>query len=90
MEISPISVARIAPMIRSKQTDLGLTDVFEIDRSSRNGDETYSPGGDKAASGFEDDEKTADDRAESESEPDDKPDANEISDGGTGEISIFA
>jgi hypothetical protein len=77
-------------MIRSKQTDLGLTDVFEVERSSRNDDETYSPGGDKAASGSEDDEKMAGEQAESESEPEEKPDAEESLDGVKREISIFA
>jgi hypothetical protein len=61
MEIGPIPGVRIAPMIRSKVTDLGLTDVYEIERSSRTGDETYSPSGSKAATGFEDDEDKFDD-----------------------------
>jgi hypothetical protein len=67
MEISPISAVRIAPMIRSKETDLGLTDVYEVERSSRTGDETYSPSGANASSGFEDEEDTLDDLEE---EPD--------------------
>ncbi|MGD0830070.1 MAG: hypothetical protein ABR907_03945 [Terracidiphilus sp.] len=58
MEISPISGVRIAPMIRSKDTDLGLTDVYEVERSSRTGDETYSPSLARAATGFEDDEES--------------------------------
>jgi hypothetical protein len=58
MEISPISGVRIAPMIRSKETDLGLTDVYEIERSSRTDDETYSPSLTRAASGIEDDEES--------------------------------
>lgn len=58
MEISPISGVRIAPMIRSKETDLGLTDVYEIERSTRIGDETYSPSLARAATGFEDDEES--------------------------------
>jgi hypothetical protein len=58
MEISPISGVRIAPMIRSKETDLGLTDVYEIERSSRTGDETYSPSMARAATGFEEDEES--------------------------------
>ncbi|MGD0547935.1 MAG: hypothetical protein ABR991_08945 [Terracidiphilus sp.] len=66
MEISPVANVRIAPMIRSKVTDLGLTDVYEIERSSRTGDETYSPSGSKAASGFEDDEEKFSDQEDSE------------------------
>ena len=90
MEISPISVVRITPMIRSKETDLGLTDVFEIERSSRSGDETYSPSGGKAASGSEDDENTAGNEQEADSEAEAKPKAEESQDGATGKISIFA
>jgi hypothetical protein len=43
-------------MARSKVTDLGLTDVYETEQSSRTGDETYSPSGSKAATGFEDED----------------------------------
>ncbi len=64
MEISPISVVRIAPTFRSRETDLGLTDIFEIENSTRTGDETYSPGGNKAGSGFDDDEDKADEQEE--------------------------
>jgi len=56
MEISPISAVRLAPAFRSRETDLGLTDVFEVESSSRIGDETYSPGGEGAASGYDGDE----------------------------------
>ena len=56
MEISPVANVRIAPVVRPREADLGLTDVYEVERSSRSGDETYSPSGTKAASGFEDDE----------------------------------
>jgi hypothetical protein len=58
MEISPISSVRIAPMIRPRLADLGLTDVYEIENSTRTGDETYSPTGANAATGFEDDDDT--------------------------------
>ncbi|MFY9854972.1 MAG: hypothetical protein WAK26_13940 [Terracidiphilus sp.] len=47
-------------MVRPREAYLGLTDVFEVERSSSTGDETYSPGEAKAASGFEDDEDTFD------------------------------
>lgn len=90
MEISPISVVRIAPMIRSKDTDLGLTDVFEIERSSRSGDETYSPSGNQAASGFEDDEDQASELEESDSEVEAKPKAGKALSVDGREISFFA
>jgi hypothetical protein len=61
MEISPIPGIRIAPTVRFKETDLGLTDVYEIERSTRTGDETYTPSGSKAATGCEDDEDKYDD-----------------------------
>jgi len=56
MEIGPVASIRIAPMIRPREADLGLTDVYEVERSTRTGDEIYIPSGTKAASGFEDDE----------------------------------
>jgi hypothetical protein len=61
MEIGPVNAVRIAPMVRSRESDLGLTDVYEIERPSRIGDETYTPSGSKAASGFEDDDDNFDD-----------------------------
>ncbi|MGA3372901.1 MAG: hypothetical protein ABSC48_14185 [Terracidiphilus sp.] len=57
MEISPVASVRIAPMIRSKETDLGLMDVYQIERPSRDGDETYTPSGARAESGLEEDEE---------------------------------
>ncbi len=54
MEIAPVASVRLTPMMRSKVTDLGLTDVYEVERSTRSRDETYTPHTSKAASGFED------------------------------------
>ena len=90
MEISPISAVRIAPVIRSKQSDLGLTGVFEIERSSRADDETYSPGGNKAAGGSEEEESMTGDQEESDSEDEGKPETEKAADEETGEISFFA
>ena len=56
MEISPVAAVRIVPTVRPKEADLGLPGIFEIEYSSRTGDETYSPSAAKAASGYEDDE----------------------------------
>jgi hypothetical protein len=62
MEISPVANVRITPMVRSKATDLGLTDVYDVDRSSRIGDETYSPEGAKPVAGdYEGDSEDIDD-----------------------------
>jgi hypothetical protein len=70
MEIGPVASIRIAPMIRPREADLGLTDVYEVERSTRTGDEIYIPSGTKAASGFEDDE---DKYEELEDEDDSEP-----------------
>jgi len=90
MEISPIAGISIIPTFKSRETDLGLTDVFEVEGSSRIGDERYSPGGNKAAGGFEDDEEKADDQAESDSENEETPEAEKTVDGEQREISFFA
>jgi hypothetical protein len=68
MEIIPVAGVRIAPMIRSKETDLGLTDVYEVERSSRIGDETYTPSGARAETGIDDEEKNDDLEGEAEAE----------------------
>jgi hypothetical protein len=62
MEISPVDSVRLVPMVSSRITDLGLMDVYDIERSSRIGDETYSPSGqkEKAAAGAENDEDSQD------------------------------
>ncbi|MGA3346390.1 MAG: hypothetical protein ABSC76_16130 [Terracidiphilus sp.] len=90
MEISPISGVGFGPTFRSKENQLGLTDVFEIEGSSRTGDETYSPGGNRAASGYEEDEDKAEEVEESDSEAEVKAKALKSSDGETREISFFA
>jgi hypothetical protein len=56
MEIGPIPGVRMTPMVRSKDTDLGMTDIYEVERSTRTGDETYTPSHARAATGYEDDE----------------------------------
>ncbi len=84
MEIGPVSTIRIAPMVRPREADLGLTDVYEVERSTRTGDETYIPSGTKAASGFEDDE---DKYEELEDDLDAEPKARPA---GSGKISRFA
>jgi hypothetical protein len=83
MEISPVDSVRMIPMVKSRITDLGLMDVYDIERSSRVGDETYSPSGQKAATGVEseDDEQDAEDtyddsEEDTEAEPKAPPAAN--------------
>lgn len=88
MEISPISAIRLAPMMRSKQTDRGLPEVFEIESSARSGDETYSSDGNGTPSGFED-EQDAETGEELDSETAVEQRAEKAPDDG-GEISFFA
>jgi hypothetical protein len=64
MEIGPVTAIRMAPMVKPRSADLGLTDVYEIEHSTRTGDETYFHSGPKAASGFEEDEDKYDDQVD--------------------------
>jgi hypothetical protein len=68
MEIGPVSNVRLAPVIRSRENDLGLKDVDEIERPASIDDETYSPGSAKAAVGF-DEENDDDSGDENGAEP---------------------
>jgi hypothetical protein len=92
MEISPISAVRLAPAFRSRETDLGLTDVFDVENSARIGDETYSPGGNGAASGFDDDEDKGEEQEATDTDSDTelKPKEQKTSGGATQEINFFA
>ena len=84
MEIGPVTSIRIAPMVRPKEADLGMTDVYEVERSTRTGDEIYIPSGTKAASGFEEEEDKYD---ELEDDLDGEP---RVRPAGIGKISRFA
>jgi hypothetical protein len=55
MEISPISGIRALPPVKAKALELGPAEVVDIENYARIGDETYSPGGGKSASGAEED-----------------------------------
>jgi hypothetical protein len=66
MEISPVAGVRIAPMVKSRDANLGMLGVFEVEYSSRTGDETYSPSSTKAASGAEEDEDDEEEGAEAD------------------------
>jgi hypothetical protein len=41
MEIGPIQAVRPSPVIRPKQSGLGLLGILDIDQSARAGDQTY-------------------------------------------------
>ena len=84
MEIGPVTSVRISPMVRPIDADLGMTDVKEVERTTRTGDEIYIPSGTKATSGFEDDEDKYD-------ELEDDLDAElKVRPAGNGKISRFA
>jgi hypothetical protein len=84
MEIGPVAGVRIAPMVRPKTADLGLTDVYEVERTTRTGDEIYIPSGTKAASGIEDEEDKYDELEDGlDAEP-------RVRNAGNGKISRFA
>ena len=84
MEIGPVPGVRIAPMIRPKEADLGMTDVYEVEPTTRTGDEIYIPSGTKAISGFEEEE---DKYEELEDDLDAEP---KVRTAGNGKISKFA
>jgi hypothetical protein len=71
MEISPVDGVNLIPMVRSRITDLGMTDVDDIERLSRVGDETYTPSGQKPAAGAENGEDAPDDEDTYEDSEDD-------------------
>ena len=74
MEIGPVSGVRIAPAVKPQESFLGLTDLREVERTSRTEDETYSPSGARAATGFEDDEDKDEEEGRYEyGEPEDAP-----------------
>jgi hypothetical protein len=55
MEISPIAGIRAMPVMKVPPAEPGLPAVFDIENSSKPGDDSYSGGGKKAPGG-EDDE----------------------------------
>jgi len=57
MEIGPVTGVRIIPMVRPKEDDLGMTDVYEVERTTQTGEEIYIPSDAKAASAYEDEEE---------------------------------
>jgi hypothetical protein len=91
MEISPVSAIRIVSMVSSRETELGMPGVFGVEYSSRNGDETYTPKGSKAASGAEE-EKDEYEEAESGEEEGagEEPRIQAIEGGAKKEVNCFA
>ena len=72
MEIGPITNVRPWPAPQSQAPELELPAVFQIEYSSRTGDETYSPNRGKSAAGDDEDqqeEETTDSSGDTPSEP---------------------
>jgi hypothetical protein len=90
MEIAPIPGIRALPRIAPKQADLGLMDVFQIENTSRTGDETYSPSGAKADSGVEEDDEFILQEDELEDEFESGPVVKKLADHPDHAVSYFA
>lgn len=68
MNISPVDSVRIAPMVRPKDASLGVTDVYQTERTARSRDEHTPPPAAKVATGFEDENDEYEDLEEEDSE----------------------
>jgi len=84
MEIGPVTSVRITPMVRPREADLGMTDVYEAERTTQTGDEIYIPSAAKAASGIQDEEDKSEDLEE------DIDEESSVRPTGTSKISRFA
>jgi hypothetical protein len=87
MEISPISGIRAIPVAKVPPSESDLSRVFDIENSSKPGDDTYSGSGKKAAGG-EDDEP--EDNVEPEESADDEPAVPSAGNGDSTQINFFA
>ncbi len=56
MEIGPVAGIQIVPAVKSARESSALFTVFQIENSTRSGDETYHSHDEKAPRGLEDDE----------------------------------
>ena len=78
MEISPIPGIRSMPVVKVPPADSDLSRVFDIENSSKPGDDTYSGSGKKSAGGQDDETENLEESREVESPPpvpDDQPSA---------------
>jgi hypothetical protein len=94
MEIGPVTNVGLVSTIKSRETDLGLTDVDDIEQLSRVSDETYTPSNAKSGA----DGEGGDDDTYEEEDLDDDLDADEedteaktaVHTAGTGKINYVA
>jgi hypothetical protein len=78
MEISPITGIRALPVLRTPPADSDISRVFDIENSSKPGDDSYSGSGKKSAGGQDDEEEAIEVGREVESPasaPSDEPSA---------------
>jgi hypothetical protein len=78
MEISPIAGIRTLPVVKVPPADSDLSRVFDIENSSKPGDDSYSGSGKKSGGGQDDESEILEESREVESPgsvPDDEPSA---------------
>jgi hypothetical protein len=78
MEISPIPGIRSMPVVKAPPVYSDLSRVFDIENSSKPGDDTYSGSGKKSSGGQDDENENLEESREVESPapvPDDEPSA---------------
>ena len=85
MEISPIAGIQVLPITKPQRPDSELSAVFDIENSSKPGDDSYT-GSSKKAAGGEDDEDAEDAEQDEAAEPA----AQETETGSVARISYFA
>ena len=66
MEISPIAGIRAMPVVKVPPADSDLSRVFDIENSSKPGDDSYSGNGKKSAGGEDDETGEPEEIVESE------------------------
>ena len=67
MEISPITGIRALPVVKVPPADAGLSKVFDIENSSKPGDDSYSGNRKKAAGGEDDEDEEIEEESDNES-----------------------
>ena len=67
MGISPIAGIRAMPVVKIPPKESGLSKVFDVENSSRPGDDSYSGNGKKASGGQDDEAEELESAAEDES-----------------------
>ena len=67
MEISPISGIRAMPVVKTPPVDSDISRVFNIENSSKPGDDSYSGSGKKSAGGQDDESENLEESREVES-----------------------